>query len=121
MDNHVHLIVSGTNLSGIMKDFKRHTAREIINAARNETEPWLLNQFEFYKKKYKKESDYQVWQEGFHPQLITSEDVMRRKMEYIHNNPVKRGFVGSPEFWICSSASNYLCGDGCLEIDLIEF
>ena len=35
MDNHLHLVVSGTNLSNTIKDFKRHTAREIIKLAQN--------------------------------------------------------------------------------------
>jgi hypothetical protein len=61
-----------------------------------------------------------VWQEGYHPQMITREDVFKQKVEYIHNNPVKRGFVEEVEHWIYSSANNYLCGRGHLEIDLID-
>ncbi|MBI4377577.1 MAG: transposase [Nitrospinae bacterium] len=121
MDNHVHFIISSDNLSQIVKDFKSFTAREIIKYAKADDKRWLLNQLEFYKKSYKRESDYQVWQEGFHPQMIITEDMLRQKIEYIHNNPVKRGFVERPEYWIYSSAENYLSGKGCLEIDLIEW
>ena len=120
MDNHVHFIASANNLSQIMKDFKSYTAREIIKTAQTDDRKWLLNQFEFYKKKYKTDSEYQVWQEGFHPQMIMEEDVFRQKVEYIHNNPVKRGFVEQAEHWIYSSARNYVNGEGCIEIDLIE-
>jgi REP element-mobilizing transposase RayT len=67
LDNHSHLLVSGENLSNTIKDFKRHTAREIINLAQKEEKLWLLNQFKYYKLKHKVDSDYQVWQEGFHP------------------------------------------------------
>ena len=74
----------------------------------------------FYKEKYKKDSEYQVWQEGFHPQMITEEEVFRQKVEYIHHNPIKRGFVEQAEHWVYSSARNYFAGDGCIEIDLIE-
>ncbi len=74
----------------------------------------------FTKKKYKKDSEYQVWQEGFHPQIITSEEVLKQKVEYIHNNPVRNGVVEEAEHWIYSSAKNYLCKEGCIEIDLIE-
>jgi putative transposase len=31
MDNHLHMIVYSDNLSSIMKDFKRHTAKEILS------------------------------------------------------------------------------------------
>ena len=120
MDNHIHLIASSDKLSQIIRDFKSYTAREIINTAKIDGRKWLLNQFEFYKKKYKTDCEYQVWQEGFHPQMITEEEVFRQKVEYIHHNPIKRGFVEQAEHWVYSSARNYFAGDGCIEIDLIE-
>ncbi|OHB85244.1 MAG: transposase [Planctomycetes bacterium RIFCSPHIGHO2_02_FULL_38_41] len=120
MDNHVHLIASSDKLSQIIRDFKSYTAREIIKTAKLDERKWLLNQFEYYKKKYKKDSEYQVWQEGFHPQMIMEEEVFRQKVEYIHHNPVKRGFVDQAEHWVYSSARNYSIGEGCIEIDLIE-
>jgi putative transposase len=120
MDNHIHLIASAENLSQIIKDFKSFTARKIIEAAKTEERKWLLNQFEFYKKKYKKDSAYQVWQEGFHPQMITKEDVLKQKIEYIHYNPVKRGLVDQEDHWIYSSATNYIRDKGCIKLDIIE-
>ena len=120
MDNHVHFIASADKLSQIVKDFKSFTAREIIKTAKIDGRKWLLNQFEYYKKNYKNDSEYQVWQEGFHPQMIMEEEVFRQKVEYTHNNPVKRGFVDQAEHWVYSSSRNYYTGDGCIEIDLIE-
>ncbi len=120
LDNHIHLICSADNLTQIIKDFKSYTAREIIKTAKTDSKKWLLNQLEFYKKRYKKDSKYQVWQEGYHPQMIIREAVFKQKIEYIHNNPVQRGFVEDPEHWIYSSARNYLCGKGHMEIDFID-
>ena len=45
------------------------------------------------------ESQYQVWQEGSHPEAIYSDDFARQKIEYIHFNPVKAGLVAKPEDW----------------------
>jgi hypothetical protein len=45
-----------------------------------------------------------------HPQSISSDEMMRQKLEYLHNNPVKRGFVASPEHWCYSSAHEWLPG-----------
>jgi len=120
LDNHLHLVISGDNLSNTIKDFKRHTAREIINLAQKEEKSWLLNQFKFYKQKHKTDSDYQVWQEGFHPRQIISEDMVRQKIEYIHHNPVKIGVVEKAEDWLYSSARNYLGFDAVMEIDALE-
>jgi putative transposase len=120
LDNHLHLMVSADNLSQVIRDFKRHTAQEILAAANQDKKLWLLKQFEFFKSVQKSNSQHQVWQEGFHPQAITTEDMLRQKLDYIHYNPVRIGLVDRPEDWRYSSARNYFGQEGVLEIDLIE-
>jgi len=41
---------------------------------------------------------------------------MRQKIEYIHQNPVKRGYVDDALHWRYSSARNYAGLDGVLEV-----
>ncbi len=120
LDNHLHMVVSSDNLSQVIQDFKRHTAKEILVLAQQENKLWLLKQFEFFKSAHKRNSQYQVWQEGFHPQSITTEDMLKQKLDYIHYNPVKLGLVDLPEDWRYSSARNYFGQDAVLEIDLVE-
>ncbi len=120
LDNHLHLAVSSNSLSQVIRDFKRHTAKEILAVAQQDNKLWLLKQFEFFKCGHKGESQHQVWQEGVHPQAITTEDMLRQKLDYIHYNPVKVGLVDRPEDWRYSSARNYFGQDGVLEIDLVE-
>lgn len=120
LDNHLHLIVSADDLSQLIRDFKRHTAKEILAAASQDNKEWLLKQFEFFKGVHKGKSQHQVWQEGVHPQAIINEAMLRQKLDYIHYNPVRLGLVDRPEDWRYSSARNYLGEDSMLEIDLIE-
>ena len=89
-----------------MLSLKRFTAQEILKQLQTEEKDWLINQLHFYKKRYKKDSSYQVWQEGFHPQIISSIEMLNQKIGYIHYNPVKRGFVNKSEDWTYSSACN---------------
>ena len=70
------------------------------------------------RKLVHKISEYQVWEEGFHPKQITSDEMMAQKLEYIHFNPVTRGFVDKPEDWRYSSARNYLGKAGLIPITL---
>lgn len=65
---------------------------------------------------HKTDRAYQFWQEGMHPEWIQNEEMMRQKIEYIHRNPVKRGYVDHPEHWRYSSARNYQDMDGLLEV-----
>jgi len=50
---------------------------------------------------------YQFLQEGVHPEWIQNEAMMQQKVEYIHQNPVKRGYVDEAEYWRYSSARDY--------------
>ncbi len=124
LENHLHLIASAPKLSDTIASFKKYTARNIIKKLEMDNKDWLLNQFKFFKKKYKTQSKHQVWQEGVHPQLISNGDMFNQKIEYIHYNPVKRGYVDLPEHWRYSSARNYLQDDHSVmrvDMSLIQF
>ena len=43
---------------------------------------------------------------------------MHQKIEYIHYNPVKRGYVDEPIHWCYSSARNYAGQVGLLEVQM---
>ena len=118
MENHVHLVAEAPELSRCIQSFKQYTARGLIALAQAEGKEWQLHQFDYCRKAYKGRSRYQVWQEGSHPQLIQGDAMLRQKILYIHNNPVRRGYVDKPEHWRYSSARNYEIQDhSVLEID----
>ena len=109
LDNHFHAILAAPDLSGVLRDLKSFTARQIVEQLAREGREWLLNQLRYYRADYKPQ-EYQVWQEGSHPQAIVSDEMLEQKLEYLHNNPVKRGMVASPEHWRYSSAHEWLGG-----------
>lgn len=110
LDNHFHAIVAGPELAKTIGDLKKFTARELLAQLAGERRDWLLNQLRYYCAAHKTASEHQVWQEGVHPQAILSDETMLQKLEYLHNNPVKRGLVASPEHWRYSSAHEWLGG-----------
>ena len=118
MHNHVHMIIEGEGLSAHVRKLKSYTARRIIDSLKERGRKLLLKRLHYLKHDHHKDSDYQVWQEGFHPKQISTVEMMIQKIEYIHYNPVKAGFVDLPEHWKMSSARNYLGQFGVLEIDL---
>ena len=107
LENHLHLVASSPDLVREMKDFKSFTARRIVDLLETQNVSVFLDQLAWRKARHKTESQHQLWQEGSHPQQIQSEEMMLQKLEYIHQNPVKRGFVDEPEHWRYSSARNY--------------
>ncbi len=110
LDNHIHAVVDAPVLPRVMADFKRHTARRLIERLEDEKCEWLQRLLRQGKAGHKTDSEFQVWQEGFHPQAVTSDAMMLQKLEYIGNNPVKRGLVAAPEHWRYSSAHEWCAG-----------
>ncbi len=110
MTTHFHLVVSCPRLTRVMQSIKRHTARELLELLKRDKEEKILRYLKIFKKSHKREYRYQVWQEGFHPQLIPARKLLVQKINYIHNNPVKKGWVDQPEQWVYSSALYLLYG-----------
>ncbi|MEY2481958.1 MAG: hypothetical protein QOK24_486 [Verrucomicrobiota bacterium] len=109
LDNHFHAILAAPDLSAVLRDLKSFTARELLRQLEIEGRTWLLDQLR-YRRAPHKPNEYQVWQEGSHPQVIADDAMMRQKLEYLHNNPVKRRWVTAPEHWCYSSAHEWLGG-----------
>ena len=85
----------------------------------NRPKSYWLQRMETAKLRHKIGQRYQLWQEGSHPQLIGSEAMLRQKLEYIHNNPVVRGYVDDPAHWRYSSYRNYAGEAGVLPVTLL--
>ncbi|HXY32838.1 MAG TPA: transposase [Planctomycetaceae bacterium] len=107
LENHLHLIASAPELPTVIQNFKSFTARSLVDLLERRSATMLLRQLRAHKLRHKTDSAYQVWQEGHHPEQIRTEEMMWQKLEYIHNNPVARGYVDDPLHWRYSSARNY--------------
>jgi REP element-mobilizing transposase RayT len=119
LENHIHLIVSSNDISKTIQKFKSYTAKEILKLLKKKKVTTILEQLSFYKKAHKRDTTYQVWQEGMQPKLITSEKMMRDTIDYIHQNPVKRGYIDNPTHWRYSSARNYEEIEGLIDIEKV--
>ncbi|WAK04240.1 REP-associated tyrosine transposase [Methylobacter sp. YRD-M1] len=117
LENHLHFVAQANRLDECVSSFKSYTARRIIDHLQARQVKPLLTRLGFSKRAHKIDREYQFWQEGVHAELIFSEAMMREKLEYIHANPVKRGYVDLPEHWRYSSARNYSGLAGVIDID----
>jgi len=116
LENHLHLIASAPDLANAVKSFKMFTAKALIELLERHGAEMLLRQLRALKLRHKAESEYQVWQEGSHPKQVGNEEIMRQKLEYMHNNPVKRGYVDEAVHWRYSSARNYAGLPGLVDV-----
>jgi REP element-mobilizing transposase RayT len=116
LENHLHLVASAPDLTNAMKSFKMFTARQIIDLLERSGPGVLLHQLKILKLAHKTESEYQVWEEGSKPKEISGDNMMDQKLDYMHQNPVKRGYVDEPVHWRYSSARNYEGMKGLIDV-----
>jgi putative transposase len=115
MPNHVHIIVhflEGYTLPNVMRDFKKHTSKQIIRQYHAESNQQTLA---FLKQAAGQGPDqgYRVWEEGYDARNVFSPDFLRQKVEYLHNNPCQSRWqlAERPEEYPWSSARFYLLGE----------
>ena len=128
MPDHLHLIVlpleyRGRNqtISDLMRDFKKFTSKRIIEKLKEEKREVLLSFFSRRAKGYRGQM-YKVWEEGFFDENIFTQDFLNQKIQYIHYNPVRKGFVTEPEDYRFSSAKGFMSDSKyVMQIDELDF
>lgn len=120
MPNHFHAIVSSEPtdaLPGIMRDLKRHTSTRLQECLREDRAEFLLRLLRMASAP----SRLHIWRDGYHPEAIFTQKFFRQKLDYLHDNPVRKGYVRAPQDWLYSSAWDYIEGSvGMMEIDRLE-
>jgi REP element-mobilizing transposase RayT len=124
MTNHLHAIASTAGeqvLSDVVRDLKRLTSRRIQRQLQEDGNLALLDFFARTSLKRDGNTEGKIWQDGFHPVHLGEHDRFLQRIEYVENNPVRKGYVQLPEYWRYSSARNRVLGDhSVLEIDELE-
>ncbi|WP_430612631.1 REP-associated tyrosine transposase [Flavobacterium sp. JP2137] len=127
MTNHVHLIfrsVKGQPPELLIGDIKRFTSKSIVKAIkenyRESRREFLLD---FFKREAERSSNvvgYQFWRHDNQPFELWSNRIIKQKIRYIHNNPVKAGLVYRAEDYVYSSAIDY-AGQKGLIADVVVY
>ena len=96
MSNHIHFIVQSKDgkLSDLIRDFKKFTAKSILEKIQTEPESrreWILERFKLATESHSRNKNFQFWQYGNHPEEIYTNKFMCSKLDYIHLNPVRAG------------------------------
>jgi putative transposase len=128
MSNHVHIICSSAEpnkLSDTVRDLKQYSSKRITEAIeQNDKESrkgWMMWIFKSAGKENKRNKDIQFWQQNNHPIECSTADIIKTRLEYTHNNPVKNKLVYKAEEYTFSSAMDYYQGEqmGLLEISFL--
>jgi len=125
MSNHIHLVISssGKPLPDIIRDFKSYTSsqihKDLISNTRESRRRWMLYLMSLEGEKRKANKGFQFWQQHNQPIELYNDYLIRQKINYVHMNPVKAGYVFRPEDYVYSSAVNYAGLKGVIDVDCI--
>ena len=128
MSNHVHLIASTGKdflISNILRDFKKYTSKQIFKAIKENLvesrKEWMIWIFERTGKRNSNNKDFQFWQQDNHPIELTSVTMLRQRLDYLHENPVRAGIVFEPQQYVYSSGTDYYTTiKGKIEIEHLQ-
>ena len=126
MTNHVHLLMRSLQNppEDVIGRIKQYTSNALIRTITDNPDEsrrtWLLQMFGQAAANNSNVTTWQFWQHHNKPIEVWSNHIVDQKIDYIHENPVKAGFVQEPWHWRYSSAMDYSGGKGVLEIDFIE-
>ncbi|HPG72948.1 MAG TPA: transposase [Bacteroidales bacterium] len=111
MSNHIHLIARSKiePLGDVIRDFKTYTSKELFkmiskNSGESRRE-WLIMAFKNAALTNSLNKNHQFWQNDNQPILIKNQKTFLIKQNYIHQNPVRAGYVANDYEYLYSSAS----------------
>jgi putative transposase len=127
MPDHFHLLLlpePAETTPLILKSLKEQTAHRILKTFHeNSQHPWCRKMLARLRlpPTVHDGSHYRLWQRRFYPFNVFSEKKCQEKLDYMHNNPVKRGLVSAPGDWPWSSWRFYFWQDASiLRMDRLE-
>jgi len=125
MTNHVHAIMSSKlgKLSDLVRDLKKHTSKQILKEVssnpKESRKEWLEMVFQYHAKYNKRAREKQFWTHKNHAVELSTNEMIDSRLNYIHDNPVRAGWVEKPEDYLYSSARNYAGMESLIKIDMI--
>jgi putative transposase len=120
MPGHFHVLLKpqpAATTPLILKGLTEETVDHILKTLRqNFQHPWCRKMLTRLRlpPTVQDGSHYRFWQRRFYPFNVFSEKKRQEKLNYMHNNPAKRGLVSAPGDWPWSSWRFYYLQDASI-------
>ncbi len=122
MPNHVHALIAfrntGQSINTIIGNGKRFIAYEIIKRLKKQKEDKLLHRLHLSveAKDLERNKKHEVWEDSFDWKECRTNEYMRQKLDYMHDNPCKGKWdlAQAPIDYEHSSAKFYITGEQSL-------
>jgi REP element-mobilizing transposase RayT len=119
MPTHMHLIVfdgdfDTERLVRSLAEFRKYTGRQLSDYCMGHGPKCFL---ETLRDQAGGDRERRFWQPSRHPEAIQGERFWQQKLDYLHDNPCRKGLVLRPDHWRFSSAAWYM-SDGVESVDV---
>lgn len=115
MPDHYHLLLGfpkDIRVRDFLRDFKSYLGKEIVEGLGSEQAFGLLERFRLSRpRRRQRDPNYAVFQPDNDDRVIYSERFFQQKLNYIHNNPLRKRLVASAADYQASSCRSYLSGE----------
>jgi REP element-mobilizing transposase RayT len=119
MPTHLHLILFDADfdvkrLGQTLTEFRKFTGRKLSDHCTSHGPPCFA---ETLRRQATTDRERRFWQPSRHPEAILTERFWQQKLDYLHDNPCRKGLVRSPDHWRYSSVAWYM-SDGFAATDV---
>jgi REP element-mobilizing transposase RayT len=119
MPTHLHTIVfdkkfESEHLQETLHDFRKFTGRSLSDFCSRNGPPCFTMTMSAAAGE---DRTRRFWQPTRHPEAIVTERFWQQKLDYLHDNPCRKGLVREPAHWRFSSAAYYF-SDGAQECEV---
>jgi putative transposase len=121
MPTHLHLIVFDADLDSerlmrSLADFRKYTGRQLSDYCIQHGPKCFGDTL---RDQATADRERRFWQPSRHSEAIQEERFWQQKLDYLHDNPYRKGLVRSANHWRFSSAAWYLSdGDRAVDVPL---
>ncbi len=110
MPTHMHLIGTDVELNmqrfqQTIADMRRHTGKMLANYCEQRMPAAFAH---VLRQTGRADRERQFWQQSRHPEAIYTQEFWHTKLDYLHDNPRRKGLVREPSHWRFSSAAHWL-------------
>ena len=119
MPTHMHLIafdaeMNSDRLARTLTDFRKFTGRQLSDYCIHHGPKCFLDTL---RDAAALDRERRFWQPSRHPEAVLEERFWRQKLDYLHENPYRKGLVKQAAHWRYSSAAFYV-SDGTQSVDV---
>ncbi len=123
MPDHIHIALWADNAADVqtcIRQFLRLSSAEITSMTSIAAEKGISkasNWLEQFRGRSRQGARVRVWKERGRAFPVTRDDGLMQKLNYMHQNPMRRKLVENAEDWEYSSARWYAGGESFISID----